>query len=175
MFNRSIKAASLATAALLTVGCAINPEPPTFGLDADSAALVRQTCNDVMGLKVGPEFDACGGSLADSMRIIHDATLTAQADVACEQQGLAQGTPELAKCVVLYRRANTPTLASIARPDAADTSTWTPYFSMSDAQRMERAELSCAQLGLHPSWGSFNYCVADLRHSILNIRDSSMP
>lgn len=175
MFIRSIKAASLATAALFTVGCAINPDPPTYGLDPNSAALVRQTCNEVMGLRVGPEFDACGGSLADSIRIIHDATLTAQADAACEQQGLAQGTPELAKCVVLYRRTNSPTLASIATPASFETSSWTSYFSMSDAQKMERAELSCAQLGLHPSWGSFNYCVADLRHSILNIRDSSLP
>lgn len=174
MFIRSIKAASLATAALFTAGCAVTSNAPTYGLDDHSAALVRQTCNDIMGLRVGPEFDACGGSLADTMRYIHDATLTAQADAACEKQGLSQGTPDLAKCVVLYRRANVPALASVSMP-AAETSAWTPYFSMSDSQKMERAELSCAQLGLHPSWSSFNYCVADLRHSILNIRDSSMP
>lgn len=174
MSARFIKAASLATAAFLSVGCASISTPPTYGLDSDSAAVIRQTCNDIMGLKVGAEFEACGGSLANTVRFIQDAHLTARADTACEQQGHAPGTPELAKCVVTFRRANDLTPTSLTMPSSADTRSWTPYFSMSDAQRAERAELSCAQMGLHPSWNSFSYCVSDLRHSILNVREWAM-
>jgi hypothetical protein len=128
-----------------------------------------------MGLRVGPEYEACTGSLADSVRVVREAKLTAQADAACEQQGLKQGTPELAKCVVLFRRENSAAPLGITLQEASTAQPWKSYFSMSDAQKVERAELSCAQLGLHPSWGAFGYCVTDLRHSILTIRESSLP
>lgn len=174
MVARLIRAASLATPVLFALGCASFTTPPTYGLDADSATLVRQTCNDIMGLRVGPEYEACTGSLADSVRVVQDAKLTAQADAACEQQGLKQGTPELAKCVVLFRRENSAAPLGITQA-ASEVQSWKSYFSMSDAQKVERAEISCAQLGLHPSWGAFDYCVTDLRHSILTIRELSLP
>ena len=173
MVTRFIKAISLSIPAVFAMGCASIHTPQTYGLDTDSAALVRQTCNDVMGLKVGPEYEACGGSLAQTVRVLQDARLTAQGDRECEQRGFAQGTPELAKCVVEYRRAGHFVPAKVTLPTTADAQPWQSYFSMSDAQRIERAELSCAQLGLHPAWGAFNYCVTDLRQSIVNIRDLS--
>ena len=174
---RFLRATSLAASALLVVGCAGLATPPTYGLDAHSASLVRQTCNDVMGLRAGPEHEACTDSLADTVRIIQDSRLTSMADTACEQQGLQRGTAELAKCVVMFRHANNIASSNIAVSSiSADaTQPWVSYFSMSDAQKVHRAELSCAQLGLHPSWGAFSYCVTDLRQSILNIRDLSLP
>jgi hypothetical protein len=43
MRTRFIKTAALAIPALALVGCASMTLPHTYGLDADSAALVRQT------------------------------------------------------------------------------------------------------------------------------------
>jgi hypothetical protein len=125
-----------------------------------------------MGLPAGvPEFHACGGSLAESMRIQHDAKLTAQADRWCEQQGLSQGTAELAKCVLTFKRtagrmaaATTPARFSDAPPPKS-------YFSMNYSQQDERVELSCAQLGLHPASGAFRQCVIDLKQSIFAIQN----
>jgi hypothetical protein len=168
-----IKTAALALAALASMGCASITKPHTYGLDADHAALVRQTCSDIMGLPAGvPEFHACGGSLAESVRVQHDARLMAQADSWCEQQGLKPGTADLAKCVLTFRRAEgrsasantTLTAFSEALPRKS-------YFTMNYSQQDERAELSCAQLGLHPASVAFTQCVIDLKQAIFAIQN----
>lgn len=175
MTTRSIAGVALAVATFGLLGC--SSYPSSYGLDAGSATLVRQTCNEIMGLRTGPEFEACGGSLADTVRSLQDANLTLQADQACAQQGLARGTAEQAKCVVTFRRAaQSPVLvnaADVATVPAADP--WQSYFSMTQSQQAERAELSCAQVGLHPATNGFWNCVSDLRHSIVNIRPDTMP
>jgi hypothetical protein len=156
------------------VGCASFPS--NYGLDDGSATMVRQTCNEIMGLRVGPEFEACGGSLADTVRNLQDANLTMQADQSCAEQGLARGTVEQAKCVVTFRRtAQRSQLASTAAAAVPEAQPWQSYFSMSQSQQDERAELSCAQLGLHPAVGGFWHCVSDLKHAIANIRWETMP
>jgi hypothetical protein len=67
-------------------------------------------------------------------------------------------------------------LASTAPPiDVPEAQPWQSYFSMDRSQQEERAELSCAQLGLHPATGGFWHCVTDLKYAIANIRFDTMP
>jgi hypothetical protein len=178
MSTRFIAGVAFAASTFGLLGC--SSFPSSYGLDAGSATMVRQTCNEIMGLRSGPELEACGGSLADTVRSLQDANLTFQADAACSEQGLSVGSAEQAKCVVKYRRAaqasalaNVNANADIPGVPAADP--WESYFSMSHSQQAERAELSCAQVGLHPATSGFWGCVADLRHSIVNIRTDTMP
>jgi len=174
MSTRFLAGVALTASTFGLLGCASYPS--TYGLDAGSASMVRQTCNEIMGLRSGPELEACGGSLADTVRTLQDANLTLQADAACSEQGLARGTAEQAKCVVMFRRtaqSSVVTNADAASVPAAEP--WRSYFSMSNTQQAERAELSCAQIGLHPSTSGFWGCVSDLRHSIVNIRPDTMP
>jgi hypothetical protein len=130
-----------------------------------------------MGLRSGPELEACGGSLAGTVRSLQDANLTLQADEACLEQGLPRGSAEQAKCVVKHRRAaqNAALFANADAPSIPAADPWTSYFSMNHSQQAERAELSCAQVGLHPATSGFWGCVTDLRHSIVNIRPDTMP
>ena len=150
MLIRSIKTAMLAVPLFAIVGCASVTRVPTYGLDPGGAALVRQTCSDVMGLTVGvAEFDACGDSLAQSVLVRNDADLIARTSAHCEREGFEPGTAALAKCVVLSKR-------SVAQ--SAD-------------QQNERMELSCAHLGLHPGSGAFKQCVANLRNALLFVQN----
>ena len=171
MFTRFIPNAALAMSVFALSGCASFSAPNNFGLDENSAQLVRQTCTEIMGLRHGAEFEACGGSLAETVRNLQDAALTAQADQSCEQQGLMRGTVEQAKCVVMLRRATQgPLFASTQPAPVPEAQPWQSYFSMSQSQQAERAELACAQLGLHPEMGRFWHCVSDLKHAVANIR-----
>ena len=178
MFTRAIKSAALAVPAFALFGCASYPSD--YGLDAGSATMVRQTCSEVMGLRNGPEYEACGLSLSQAVRVLQDAHLTVRADQSCAQQSLASGTAEHAKCVVKLRRsaldsasalpagAESPIVVPEAQP-------WQSYFSMTRSQQEERAELSCAQVGLHPAGSGFWHCVTDLKYAIANIRHETMP
>jgi hypothetical protein len=187
--TRLIKTATLIAPAVVMVGCAGFNRPSTFGLDANSAALVRKTCTEIMGLPVSAEFEACGGSLAETVQFLHRAQLTVHADESCEQQGLAHGTAERAKCVVMFRgeagrsAALDSLLASNASADSppfVGVSADSPlrptdlpakhYVTMSHSEQQQRAELSCAQVGLHPSWNSFESCVTNLRYALADIR-----
>lgn len=173
MFTRFIASGALV---LCLAGCASFSGPNNYGLDDPSARLVRQTCTEIMGLRLGPEFEACGGSLAETVRNLQDAALTAQADQSCEQQGLAHGTVEQAKCVVMFRRSTQDAMFANTQPASVpEAQPWLSYFSMSQSQQEERAELSCAQLGLHPAMGRFWHCVSDLKYAVANIRFETMP
>jgi len=164
----------LTAATVGLIGC--SSYPSSYGLDEGRASMVRQTCNEIMGLRSGPELEACGGSLADTVRALQDASLTLQADEACSEQGLLRGTPEQAKCVVLFRRSAQSSLVTNADvPSVPAAEPWTSYFSMNHSQQAERAELSCAQVGVHPATSGFWNCVSHLRHSIVNIRTDIMP
>jgi hypothetical protein len=173
MLTRFIAGGSLA---LSLGGCASFTGPNDYGLDNPSAQLVRQTCTEIMGLRLGPEFEACGGSLAQTVRNLQDAALTLQADQSCEQQGFARGTVEQAKCVVMFRRSTENAISAGTQPASVpEAQPWLSYFSMSQSQQEERAELSCAQLGLHPAMGRFWHCVSDLKYAVANIRFETMP
>lgn len=176
MSTRFIAGAALATSVFALSGCASMFAPSSYGLDESSAQLVRQTCTEIMGLRSGPEFEACGGSLAQTVGNLQDAARTVHADQSCKQQGLAQGSVEQAKCVVMFRRSTQASNIANLQPDPVPAAQpWLSYFSMSDAQRDERAELSCAQVGLHPATGRFWQCVSDLRYTVANIRYDAVP
>jgi len=176
MFTRLIAGAALTAPLFALSGCASLFSPNNFGLDQSGAQLVRQTCTEIMGLRNGPEYQACSVSLAETVRNLHDAALTVQADQSCEQQGLARGTVEQAKCVVMFRRSTQASNVANTQADPVPAAQpWQSYFSMSEAQREERAELSCAQLGLHPATGRFWHCVGDLKYTIANIRFDAVP
>lgn len=193
MLTRLIKIAVLGVPAVFVAGCA-SMSPNNYGLDAGNALLVRQTCNDIMGLNAGPELGACTSSLAESVLALQAAEVLVEADQSCAQRGFAVGTPELAQCVVMFRRAaaaNAPSTsrnsmtaqvdrASVARTTNAGSSVTESvpkkfYFHMTQSERDERAELSCAQLGLHPAWGSFRQCVFNLQYAIVDVRYSMPP
>ncbi len=132
---------------------------------------MRQTCTDVMGIRAGfAEFDACGTSLAETVRIINNSNAIARANDHCESQGLTKGSADLAKCVVVSKQAEGLAPASLA-PANVGGLTRTSYFSMSNSQQHERVELSCAQLGLHPASGDFKYCVMDLKQAIFAVQN----
>jgi hypothetical protein len=168
MLNQLIKTAALTLPVLAIFGCASVTRPATFGLDPGGAALVTQACTDIMALHTSAlEFNACGQSLAEIIRAQRNADRMTQANKRCEQQGLAYGTPELAKCVVLSRRAEAP--ATSADPAPISVSEAPPnesYFHMSRSQQDERMELSCAHLGLHPASVGFDQCVINLKDAI---------
>jgi hypothetical protein len=174
MSTRIISGAALGVSWFVLGGCASFPN--NYGLDAHSAQAVRQTCVEIMGLRNGPELEACGGSLAQTVRNLQDAALTAQADQSCQQQGLVRGTVEQARCVVMFRRSPEHVLLASNEPvPVPEAQPWQSYFSMNQAQQDERAELSCAQLGLHPATGRFWSCVSDLKYAVANIRYETMP
>jgi hypothetical protein len=167
MLMRFIKTAALAIPVLAVIGCA-SARPATYGLDPGAASLVRQTCTEIMGLRVGlAEFDACGDSLAQSVRVVQDAYLIARAHKQCELEGFAQGTAELAKCVVVTKRAQgRPVSEDLPSPPVAEARPVNSYFSKSRSQQDESMELSCAHLGLHPATGGFRQCVVSLKEAI---------
>lgn len=177
MSTRLIASSALAASAFALSGCAGFSGLNHYGLDEHSAKTVRQTCTEIMGLRTGPEFEACGGSLAETVRNLQDAALTTQADESCEQQGLERGSVEQAKCVVMFRRASLERelVASTQPVLVPEAQPWQSYFSMSQAQQDERAELSCAQMGLHPAMGRFWHCVSNLKYAVANIRYETMP
>jgi hypothetical protein len=166
MLMRFIKTAALAIPVLAVIGCATRPA--TYGLDPGAATLVRQTCTEIMGLRAGlAEFDACGGSLAESVRVVQDAYLIARAHERCQQEGFTQGTADLAKCVVLSKRAEGRAVSEdLPSPPVAEARPVNSYFSKTRSQQDESMELSCAQLGLHPASGGFRQCVLNLKDAI---------
>lgn len=174
MLTRIIGGTALGASLFVLGGCVSFPS--NYGLDEPSAQTVRRTCAEIMGLRNGPEFEACGGSLAQTVRSLQDAALTAQADQSCEQQGLERGTVEQAKCVVTSRRSSERVLLASNDPvPVPEAQPWQSYFSMDQSQQDERAELSCAQRGLHPAMGRFWSCVSDLKYAVANIRYETMP
>jgi len=172
MLIRLIRSAALVIPALAVCACASNPRTELYGLDPASAAMVRQTCTDIMGLRAGVEFDACNDSLAQSVRALHDARVIARANERCEQQGLLPGTAALATCVVVSKRTEAPPAWEHAAPiSVSDAHPGRSYFRMSPSQQDERMELSCAQLGLHPAWGGFRQCVMNLKDAIFTAQN----
>ncbi len=186
MVMRFLRIAALGTAAFVATACATS-FPNDYGLDANNALIVRQACSDIMGLRAGAEFEACAGSLASTVLSMQQADLLTRADQFCKDQGMVRGTPELTKCAVMFKwqakQGGAPSLeaasANLAASSDAGASAPVPviealskkyYHQMSHSEQDQRAELSCAQLGLHPAWGSFRQCVSNLQFSIVDVR-----
>ena len=161
------KTAVLSIPLLALCGCASVKNPASFGLEPGAANLVRDTCTDIMGLRPGHvEFDACGDSLAESVRLVQHTGRIMRAQQQCEQLGLEPGTAELSKCIVLTKRAPADEGSAAPQLAAGDIRSSNYYFSMTRPQQEQSVELSCAQLGLHPASGAFSQCVVDLRSAL---------
>ena len=183
MLIRSLRIAAIGVITALAAGCATS-SLGHYGLDADNALLVQHACSDIMGLRAGAEFEACTGSLAGSVLSMKEADVLARADQFCTGQGMERGTSELAKCTVSFKwqamQAATSSLeASGAGPSEARTNASVSqadelprkyYHHMTHSEQDHRAELSCAQLGLHPAWESFRQCVSNLKFSLVDVR-----
>lgn len=159
---------------LALAGCATTTGPHSFGLDASRAALVRETCADIMNLPAGvPQWRACTASLAGSLRRQRAAQRLQQAKESCERQGLLPGTAELDQCAVLAWQANTmprvdnpvpaPAVAA-QKPDPTIS-----FFKMDPRLKHEREQLACAHLGLDPTTYAFGECVGDLQQSFFDL------
>ena len=171
--TRWLRSATLLTPALMLAGCAALDRPTSHGLDNGSAALVRQTCSDVMGLGISAESLACGGSLAGFVRAQQDIERMLQAGTDCTRRGATQDSHELAKCAVMQRHAVTPVVAATtsASPLPPAGVPVKHYSSLNAGEQRLRAELSCAQIGLHPAGASFASCVSKLRVAIADVRN----
>lgn len=173
MLNRLIKVAVLSVPLLASVGCAGLIRQPTYGLQPEGTAMVRQVCSDVMGIRPGfAEFDVCADSLAQSVRMMHEADVISRTSAHCEREGFEPGTVGIARCVVSSK-------ASIAQSGPSGL-TMVPvsngppersYWSASVSQQNHRMELSCAHLGLHPGAPGFGQCVANLRNALFFINN----
>ena len=175
-----MKLALALSALLLLFGCVTPPRVQTYGLDPASAALVRQTCVDIMGVRPGlAEFDACGASLADSLRSRNHARRLGEAHETCEQQGLAEGTAALARCVLASLSAAAPANAPASGMVPATARETTDrqdvprilFYNMSRPLQHEREKLACAELGLDPIGAEFGDCVTGLRLAFFDLEN----
>jgi hypothetical protein len=172
MLTRFLKMAALAVPLLAAAGCANMSRAPTYGLEPGGAALVRQACTDVMGIRSGfAEFEACADSLSETVRALNDGRLITQASAHCEREGHSSGTVELAKCVVLTKETLDPDSSGLAPLLTSNGPPSRSYWSVSLSQQSQRMELSCAHLGLHPASAGFGKCVANLRNALLMLQN----
>lgn len=138
-------------------------------LTAGQQSLVRQTCDQVMGLaRSGIYRDQCIDSLSRSLgrKVAAQAVASGYGD--CRQQGLTEGSAALSACVLGHQ--NTP--AADIQPvsltyDAAATQSGKSYFDVSPSVVWRREQYACAQLGLVPGTGSYGECLASLQGALL--------
>jgi hypothetical protein len=160
-------------AALALLGCASLARENTYGLAPTDAAFVRQTCTQTMGLRKGlEEFDACAQSLSDTVhRRIEEQRLD-ESHRACERQGYAPGSAQLAQCVVLAEKAKGEARdAAIFSATSASATTRISFFSMDRHVQDEHEKLACAQLGLDPVTGEFHDCVMGIKEAIFTAQN----
>jgi hypothetical protein len=160
-------------ATLVLLGCASLTRENTYGLAPTDAAFVRQTCTQTMGLRKGlEEFDACAQSLSDTVHRRIDEQRLDESHRACERQGYAAGTPQLAQCVVLAEKAKDEAHdAAISSTASAPTTARISFFSMDRNVQDEHEKLACAQLGLDPITGDFHDCVMGIKEAIFTAQN----
>jgi hypothetical protein len=146
---------------------------PAFGADPvlapQQVALVRQTCDDVMGLKEGGEYRAlCQDSLSKSLARKLAAEESAREYDACRSEGLHDAA--LATCML--DRPNRAAAAStqpvslafdVNSPENAKN-----YFDITPSEAWRREQYSCAQLGLVPGSNAFQHCAVGLEAALFD-------
>jgi hypothetical protein len=185
-----LTAASLAVSVLSVASCAaatpaFNPD----GLEAAQLSRVTQICENVLGLSpserlIGGEwlgdsrldywtsrYRGCLTSLSDSLHSSGAAQNQTQADRDCRAKGYADGSADLALCVLQSTRqdekaknaqlTNTSQEHSTLALPAASGS----LFYASAHERRRREETACAALGIEPGSGAFSACVNDLQNT----------
>jgi hypothetical protein len=182
-------AASAALAVLGISACAaatvaFNPD----GLQESQFSRVAEVCQNVMGLSpaerliggnwVGDSrldywtsrYRGCVTSLSDSVQNVGDAQAKQQADRTCRAKGYADGSPDLALCVLQTARQTPDPATAQQTPvsqqgaEAAPTASGSLFYA-SAHERRRREELACAAVGIEPTGGAFKACVNDLQNT----------
>lgn len=174
--------ASSAVAVLGIAACAaatpaFNPD----GLQDTQLSRVSQVCQTVMGLSPserliggnwlgGSHLDyrtsryrGCVTSLSDSVNSVGETQSRQLADQTCRAKGYAQGSPDLALCVLQSAR-QTPEPQAVSQQQAvALPAARGSLFYASAGERHQREELACAAVGIEPIGDAFQACVSDLQ------------
>jgi hypothetical protein len=181
--------ASAAIAVLSVSACAaattaFNPD----GLQQAQLSQVAQVCQSVMGLSpaerlVGGEwlgdsrldywtsrYRGCVTSLSDSVRNVGDLQAKQQADRTCRAKGYADGSPDLALCVLQSARqaqgdGGVPQTAASQHSSQPLPTASGSLFYASAGERRQREELACAAVGIEPTGAAFKACVNDLQRT----------
>jgi hypothetical protein len=181
-----LTAASSAFAVLGISACAaatpvFNPD----GLQEAQFSRVAEVCQNVMGLSPSERliggnwlgnsrldywtsrYQGCVTSLSDSVQSVGDIQTKQQADRACRAKGYADGSPDLALCVLRsarQARSEGAQQAHVSRQSAEPLpSASGSLFYASAHDRRQREELACAAVGIEPLGDAFNACVNDLQ------------
>jgi hypothetical protein len=179
---------SAATTMLSISACAaatpaFNPD----GLQESQLSRVAQVCENVMGLSpnerliggnwVGDShldywtsrYRGCITSLSDSVQSLGDAQANQQADRACRAKGYADGSPDLALCVLQLARqtqgVQSAQPTAVAQPSTAMPIASGSLFYASASERRQREELACAAVGIEPTGAAFKACVSGLQNT----------
>jgi hypothetical protein len=185
-----LTAASSAMAVLGISACAaatpaFNPD----GLQDAQLSRVALVCQSVMGLSPSERliggnwlgdsrldywtshYRGCVTSLSDSVHSVSDIQAKQQADRNCRAKGYADGSPDLALCVLQSARqgvgSHSAQLTPASQAPSAETlpSASGSLFYASPHETRQREELACAALGLEPTGGAFTACVNDLQNT----------
>jgi hypothetical protein len=174
----------------LVAACATtNPTPynPEH-LNTNQATEIGQICQDVMGFKpTAPAVDnawpgdpdpgaetngyrGCIASLSRSLLTSGAARATSAADRACRGEGLTDGSPALAECVLKRAQAVRPAAAAqsvslVVTPfeDGQGPNSWSH-------QTERREQQACAQIGLEPAGSQYASCLNGLSDVITAMR-----
>ena len=115
-------------------------------------------------------YRGCVTSLSDSVQNVGEIHAKQQADQACRAKGYADGSPDLALCVLQSARQNQGT-GDVQQAAAGEHSTQAvpsargSLFYASAHERRQREELACAALGIEPTGSAFSACVKDLQRT----------
>lgn len=157
--RRLVGAIAGLAAGMTPVLAACTTSTPTLAnVTAAEAATIDQACEQTLGARRGDGyFEACRSSLADTVQRQDAGRRIAQTQAGCAQAGLQEGSSEFGLCVLGVRPSPAPRKSLAAARDEVH----------------QRAELSCAKLGLSPAAFGFAGCVTDLETSISQVDSPS--
>jgi hypothetical protein len=163
--------AALAAGLLIVTGAAwpvaAAPYNPS-NLPADQLQRVGRICESVVGVHRGEEhFDSCLESLSGSLAsAAHDRGMQ-QARGDCLAKGYAPNSPALAECTLQAGSAHASWDPANAPDDArGNPGSTKSYFYASPREAHRRYQIACARIGLNPTGGAFDSCVASLQSSL---------
>ena len=167
-------------------GCASAQAYNPSGLDGAQLGRVQSICRSDMGLwadeppipnpgdpRLDPlenHYQGCVASLSQSLRSVAASQGLAQADHDCRARGLADGSPDLAECVLDgERRGAASGMTAIPVSDEAARVAPRSFYTAAPHEEARREELACARLGLNPAGAAFDDCVTNLRDTLYAI------
>jgi len=159
----------------LAAGCAeaapFNPDK----LPAAELTGVQAACRTIMRLDPGEAHEVgCFESLSRTLAHNHVDEALAQARTRCLAEGMRPRTGDFAVCVLQRGDSARPVPVEAALIQPADVPGGARSFAMtSNGDRRRREELACASLGLDPTDGAFDGCVAGLAATMFALDNPS--